>query len=120
MSIEEMAEIPKDVASAQGKRGCSKGVNLFLARQKLIADMMEEEETDSSVSGSAVRINEGTEGWHGLTTQPNITYSNSIHPVFECLLLDNVMHGVFFFAEASLLIWTPLPKYSDGSLRMIR
>ncbi|XP_067951994.1 uncharacterized protein YscB-like [Watersipora subatra] len=59
MSIEEMAEIPKDVASAQGKRGCSKGVNLFLARQKLIADMMEEEETDSSVSGSAVRINEG-------------------------------------------------------------
>ena len=51
IAVEDMAEIPKDLTSAQGKPGCSKGVNLFLARQKLIADMMEQEaeEADSSV-----------------------------------------------------------------------
>lgn len=61
MSVEDMAEIPKDLSAAQGKSGCSKGVNLFLARQKLIADMMEQEDEDQP-EGSHTQVASGTRG----------------------------------------------------------
>lgn len=45
LSVDEMSEIPSG-NRAGGSKGGSKGVNLFLARQKLIADMMEQEEEE--------------------------------------------------------------------------
>lgn len=42
-----MSEIPQTAAGGGKTGGSSKGVNLFLARQKLIADMMEQEEEEA-------------------------------------------------------------------------
>lgn len=47
LSVEDMSEIPS-TSNHSGSAGASKGVNLFLARQKLIADMMEQEEQEGS------------------------------------------------------------------------
>ena len=49
LSVEDMSEIPtttKSTGSVPSGSGGSKGANLFLARQKLIADMMEQEEAE--------------------------------------------------------------------------
>lgn len=51
LSVEDMSEIPSGNRAGGGKGG-SKGVNLFLARQKLIADMMEQEEEEQQQIGS--------------------------------------------------------------------
>ena len=64
IAVEDMAEIPKDLSGAEGKPGCSKGVNLFLARQKLIADMMEQEDHEQAENKS--QAPEGSEREHGV------------------------------------------------------
>lgn len=48
LSVEDMSEIPTThtPSSVPSGGGGSKGANLFLARQKLIADMMEQEEAE--------------------------------------------------------------------------
>jgi len=63
LTVEEMSEIPKTAGAAAG-RGSSKGVNLFLARQKLIADMMEQESEENCQQAAA---NEGAAGVRGVS-----------------------------------------------------
>lgn len=49
MSVEDMSEIPS--SNKNTGAGGSKGANLFLARQRLIADMMEQEEAERDSNG---------------------------------------------------------------------
>lgn len=63
LSVDEMSEIPSGNRSGSAKGG-SKGVNLFLARQKLIADMMEQEEEERG--GEPTSVGGSTQGLLGL------------------------------------------------------
>lgn len=73
LSVEDMSEIPNKSHSSSG--GGSKGANLFLARQKAIADMMEQEEAERAAEEAnhqqshgfdhqeAADVGEGSNAW---------------------------------------------------------
>lgn len=103
LSVEDMAEIPKDTAAAGSRKGGSKGVNLFLARQKLIADMMEQEEQEEGEAADPSSVATETAG--SVCTDDSRTQS------FQCLCALYLLFEKILAMKSLAMIGEPLCMY---------